>query len=584
MKPSFGTPLRLAHLPILMDIIRRSKVLEVIDTAVADDRRSKVSTSECVAVMLCAIFTGSHDLWRTREKLARFDMKTVMQDAGFDIQEFPEERLAKACDDLWTADVNRITTAIALQMIEAWELCTDFLHFDTTSLSFYGAYEKEDFTSFTEAMPPAPRVVQGYSKNRRGDLKQILYGTLMTADGGIPLLGRGIHGNQSDNESCAEFFAEVRKLVKDPRQVCGVADSKGWCGRVLGVVKDNGMRLLSRLPRTTTLHADLMREPWSPTGHIDQPAKKIGDEPDRIEFQGFHRVDAFTCDIASTVAGEKTTTETFTMPVRAVKVRSSALLRTKVATAIREKAREEAKAKRLIAQQQAVPYACLPDADAAAMRLREQHGFVAIDLAITVHRYDGPFQRGRGRPPKHKPSIPNGNHHFRLTIEVVPVSEDVLRQRLTNAATFILIRTDQPNWTLPDSEMITIYKGQYHNEHGFAWLKSGMSLNPVFLKTPHRIGTLCFIYWIGLMVYNLIQRTVRASLTKNNTGLPYHRGKPSNHITTRFFLDLFAQVQTIPFTTLDGQTAKYLAGYSDWVGKACEALGTDASRFNPVGK
>jgi transposase len=584
MQSSFGTPLRLAHLPILMDVLRRSKVLEVIDAAIADDRRCKVSTSECVAVMLCAVFSGGHDLWRVREKLERFDMKTVMQDHGFDIQEFPEERLAKALDDLWTADTNRITTAIALQMVEAWEVKTDFLHFDTTSLSFYGAYEKEDFTSFTEAMPPAPRVVHGYSKNRRGDLKQILYGTLMTADGGIPLAGRGMDGNRSDNESCAEFFAELRKLVKDPHEVCGVADSKGWCGRVLGVVKDQGMRLLSRLPRTTTLHADLMQASWQPTGRIERPAAKKGEEPDHIEFQGFDRVDAFTRALDPATPGGKPTSETFTLPVRAVKIRSSALLRTKVATAIREKAREELKAKRLVAQQQAVPYACRPDAEAAAARLREQHGFIAVDLVITTARHEGPFQRGRGRPRKHLPATVNGDHHFRLTIDIVAVTEDLLRQRLTDAATFILIRTAQPNWTLPDADMIAIYKGQYHNEHGFAWLKSGMSLNPVFLKTPHRIGSLCFIYWIGLMAYNLIQRTVRATLTANKTGLPYHRRKPSDRITTRFFLDLFAQVQIIPVTTPDGQDTKHLAGFSEWVDKACRALGTDTARFHPVGK
>jgi transposase len=427
-------------------------------------------------------------------------------------------------------------------------------------------------------------VVHGYAKNRRGDLKQILYGTLMTAYGGIPLAGRGMDGNRSDNESCADFFAEVRKLVKDPRTVCGVADSKGWCGRVLGVIKDQGMRLLSRLPRTTTLHGDLMRAAWQPTGSVEEAAPRKGEPPDRIEFQGFDRVDAFERVLPATTPDGQPTRETFTLPVRALKVRSSALLRTKLATAIREKARDEARLKKLVAQQQAIPYACRPDAEAAAARLRDQHGSIAFDLDIAVQRHDGPYQRGRGRPRKHPPAIPDSDHHFRLAIAIVATSEDTMRQRLTDAATFILIRTTQPGWDMPDADMITIYKGQYHNEHGFAWLKSGMSLNPVFLHTPHRIGALCFIYWIGLMAYNLMQRTVRAHLAATKTGLPYHRKKPSDRITTRFFLDLFTQVQTIPITNPDGHTTKHLAGFSDWVGKACTAIGTDPTRFQPVGK
>ena len=224
MHPSIGTPLRLCHLPLIMDVLRRTGVLDVIDRAVVDDRRSKVSTSECVAVMLCSIFGGAHDLWRVRERLSRYDMRTVMQDRGFAISEFPEERLAKALDDLWTAHVDKLMTAIALQTIEAYDLDTDFLHFDTTSLSFYGAYEREDPESLGDGIPAAPRVVHGYSKNRRGDLKQIMYGSLLTADGGIPLAGRAMDGNRSDNEASAEFFAEgtsikdIRKLTKS---ICG---------------------------------------------------------------------------------------------------------------------------------------------------------------------------------------------------------------------------------------------------------------------------------------------------------------------------------------------------------------------------
>jgi len=83
-------------------------------------------------------------------------------------------------------------------------------------------------------------------------------------------------------------------------------------------------------------------------------------------------------------------------------------------------------------------------------------------------------------------------------------------------------------------------------------------------------------------VNKLIQRTVRKNLIANNTGLPYHRRKLSNHITTRFYLDLFAQVQVIPVTMPDGITNKVLAGYTETIAKACAALGTMPGSFTPV--
>jgi hypothetical protein len=71
--------------------------------------------------------------------------------------------------------------------------------------------------------------------------------------------------------------------------------------------------------------------------------------------------------------------------------------------------------------------------------------------------------------------------------------------------------------------MIDHYRQQYHCEHGFAWLKSGADINPMFIETPLRIASMGFIYCIGLMTWNIIQRTVRAHLKATNSGLPYHQ-------------------------------------------------------------
>lgn len=50
-----------------------------------------------------------------------------------------------------------------------------------------------------DGIPEAQRVVHGYSTNKRGDLKKILYGSLLTAGGGIPVAGRAMDGNRPDS-------------------------------------------------------------------------------------------------------------------------------------------------------------------------------------------------------------------------------------------------------------------------------------------------------------------------------------------------------------------------------------------------
>ena len=50
---------------------------------------------------MCATYSGHHDLWRMSDRLAQFDMQTIMQRPNFDLSAFTEERLAKSLDQLY---------------------------------------------------------------------------------------------------------------------------------------------------------------------------------------------------------------------------------------------------------------------------------------------------------------------------------------------------------------------------------------------------------------------------------------------------------------------------------------------------
>ena len=580
-----GIPQRLCHLPLVMDVLRRTGLIEIIDRSFQDDRRSKVSTSECVSVILCAVFLGHHDLWRMSDRLGPYDMATLMRDSGFRVEEFPEERLAKALDDLYGVGLDKLMTALALQSVEQFRIGTDFLHFDTTSLSFFGAHEREDFGSMSDGVtPPPPVVTHGYSKDRRPDLKQILFGSLVSSDGGVPLFGKALDGNGSDTAAAAEFFGRVRRLVRDPREVCCVADSKGWSGRVLDVVQSERLRLLSRLPRSHRLHRDLMAKPWDGARRIERPARSARQEPDSYEIIGFDVEETFVIERAP--AGDRPARrETLTVPARAVRIFSSALLRQKLGTLARTREREARAAAVQIRDWQARAYACAEDAKRAADRHCAESDFVTLDITARIVAVDGPFTRGRGRPRKH-PEPDLAASHYRITYTATPVDEAISRERLRDHASFVLIRTRTSGWTIDDAELIDRYKGQYHNEHGFAWLKGGsgaaQGINPIFLATPTRIASLCFLYLVGLIVWTIIQRTVRNNLAKMGKGLPYRRNKPSNRITTRFLFELFPRVQTVPFSVDAGPVQKKLVGFDEVIRLACMALGTSPANFEPV--
>ena len=62
--------------------------------------------------------------------------------------------------------------------------------------------------------------------------------------------------------------------------------------------------------------------------------------------------------------------------------------------------------------------------------------------------------------------------------------------------------------------------------------------------------------------------------------LPYHRGKPSNRITTRFLFELFSQAMVVPFTLADGESKRVLAGFDEHATNACNALNINKNAFS----
>lgn len=577
MDLKISPPQRLGHLPLVLDTLRRTRFFDVIDHAIRDDPRSKVSTSECCAVILAAVFVGEHGLWRLRERLSPYDMQTIMRDAGFNLDEFPEERLAKALDDLFRADLDRLMSGVALQVIQQFDIQTDFLQFDTTSLSFYGAYESEEPGGMHGGIVP-PKIVRGHSKARRPDLKQVVFGAVVSPDGGVPLWGKALDGNTNDCTAAAEFFGHIRSLVKDPREVCCVADSKGWTAANLALVHQAGMRLLSRLPRNTLLHRTILERTFQPSEVIERPLRNHGAEAETYEIQGFDEEETVT------LTSENGSRQEVTIPVRAVRIYSSSLMRSKQQTLEKTHAKELIVAKRLIRDWQSRVYACRTDAERALQRSSTQHGLTTVDIVGTIERVEGPVKRRRGRPRKHpEPSLETS--HFRINFTSQRAHHSTIAARLRRAATFVLIRTAEDGWTIPDAEMIERYKQQYHVEHGFSWLKSAAAINPMFVEMPRRVAALCFLYCIGLMTWTLIQRTVRNNLKEWGEGLPYHRNKPSDRITTRFLFELFAKVQTITFTDRQtGETRHEVLGTDKWTDLACRALGCPVSAFQPARK
>jgi len=114
-------------------------------------------------------------------------------------------------------------------------------------VSVEGAYEDE-----TEIL----RITYGYSKDKRPDLKQFLYGLCVTKDG-VPVIGEVLDGNTSDRMWNHRMMESLRSRLGNPKDIVYVADSSLVTGPNLRKMKEEGIMFISRLPGIYSIEAQL---------------------------------------------------------------------------------------------------------------------------------------------------------------------------------------------------------------------------------------------------------------------------------------------------------------------------------------
>ncbi len=164
----------------------------------------------------------------------------------------------------------------------------------------------------------------------------------------------------------------------------------------------------------------------------------------------------------------------------------------------------------------ATAYFCHEDAKAAGDKLIRQSGSGYHQLQIDVEKipkYD------RGRPAVGKPR-PVLRYDYRLiaTIREAPEKVSPLRDE---AGCFVLLTNlldRQDDWPAP--ELLALYKSQIGIEKNFSFLKDPAIVNSIFLKKAERIEVLGLVLLISLLIWRLMERSMRQYVEHNDCTLP----------------------------------------------------------------
>jgi transposase len=207
-----------AHLPLVLGVLRRLEVATLIDDLIPPHPAHGLSCGRGVEALVLAILDGHHALYKVGRRLEERGMVALLQ-PGLTRVALNDHRLGHILDALFAANLNRVLSAVALKAVEVYAIATPWLHQDTTTIALYGAYEDEP------QPPGAPRPAYGQSKDRRSDLKQVLLSLGVSGDGGLPLRLGIRDGNTSDSVETPVAIEEC--LALGLQGVHGiVADSK----------------------------------------------------------------------------------------------------------------------------------------------------------------------------------------------------------------------------------------------------------------------------------------------------------------------------------------------------------------------
>ena len=381
-------------------------------------------------------------------------------------------------------------------------------HFDTTSVNVWGDYKG------CEQSPENLQLTYGYSKDHRPDLKQFMF-SLLCVQGNIPVMGLPQNGNAADSKLNNKELERVSKLFKegalDQEKFTYIADSKLVNKPNLKALENT--RFVTRLPATYKVHDQLVEQAvaaneWDEIGTLVDNKSKA--RP------------------AAQYKSSEQSALLYEQNYRAIVIHSSAHDERRLKRMERQIVAEKKAAEQWIQPYRKARYPCKEDA-LREKELVQKHRLALHHLQVEVQE-SAVYQRGR--PAKNVDRTPKRIHyHLEITLQA---DTKAIEQKRAQAGCFVLLTNipTEGKGACDAKKVLSSYKEQHGVEGSFRFLKDPLIVNDLFLKKPERIEGLGFILMLSLLVWNLIERSLRQYIKKQNTTLPGWDKKQTTKPTT----------------------------------------------------
>lgn len=476
-------------LPIISAYAKRIGLVERIDTLL--DCETEVSPGRMVLAMILDALSGRSPLFRLQEFYEDKDIELLLGEP-IPLSKLNDDTLGRVLERLWKVGTNKVLGTVMLGVMESFELETSHVHHDTTSCELFGDYLLYDSEDHDQPFV----ITNGFSKGHRPDLKQLVL-SLLCVDHGIPIGMLVSDGNESDKNINRNLIPEMVERMRNLGQelFVYVADSALITEANLALIDDweNGFLFVSRLPMTYTECREAIRraveaDEWEAIGAVAQTPGK-----------GAH------------YRAHETAVTLYGVNYRAVVVHSDAHDKRRRKKLDKQLEQDRKELARITKEVEKIEFACEPDAIDAANRIP----------ALAFHKLTASvepkprYKRGRPKADGTR-TVKEITYCLKVSAEVDEKAVDKAREE---AGCFVLITNTlaEGSESISARELLATYKDQHVVERNFGFLKDPVFVNALFLKSPKRIEALGLVLVLALMIWRLMERTMRMNLEQSES-------------------------------------------------------------------
>jgi transposase len=472
-------------LPVVAKLADRLGLVEAVDRFCPIRSVAEYTHGQVVLALVANRLTHPRPLSSFEEWGDEF---AVAETLGVASGKLNDDRLGRALDAL-AERLPEVLNLVARRAIERFGISIAELHWDLTHLAFTGSYDDQE--------QEYPQVRKGRTPERT-IVRQVRTGLLVSEDGAVPLIGESFDGNREDTTSVEPALARLDAfrdaLPERDQSPLVVGDSK----------------LLSA-------------------------ANVRAFEQRRLRFVCPHRKDG------------------------PMKRRLAALEERRLAALAYRPERHKQREPRYLAYEddllvggaalRALYVLSLDDQEAARAQRERQLARAEAEIA-TLNRGVPQFRRSAAQVERRARAIVE-RRRIETLVRLSLVEEgghpqarlerndDAIAEAERLDGRYCLVSNDH---TLTADELFAAYKRQHLIEGRFADFKGPLAVRPVFLHTNRRIAALVGVISLALLLYALVERTVRRGLDTLRADQRRLLQKRIGHATSR---KIFDQLRTL---------------------------------------